>query len=52
MMSQKEHKEFSKILQKERQVLATNKGAAQKLLTDYGFLNAKGKLKKKFRTEK
>ena len=51
MMSEKEHKEFRDILRKQRGEVTSSKEAARKFLTVHGFLDAKGKLKKKYRSE-
>jgi hypothetical protein len=47
-MADKELKEFKEILVKQRKEVTTSKAAARKLLTDLGFLTAKGNLKRKY----
>ena len=51
-MSQKEHKEFREILRKQHEEVTASKEAAQKFLTEFGFLTPTGKLKKKYRSAK
>ncbi|MEO7312891.1 MAG: hypothetical protein ABIX01_21075 [Chitinophagaceae bacterium] len=51
-MSEKEHKEFMAILEKQRREVTTSKVAARKLLNQLGMLTPKGNLKKAFRAAK